>query len=528
MLGGYCETIINRYKNIDHGDGYNYDYNEISEYIRQYDNKYLNDNIYTVLHNKYVGDKPFNKQWWSFILCNIKHYIFLVSYINNIFNNFSIGEYIDNEKILEELYQTSPHSEYQYIFKNIDNGHVPSETFFDSFSQVSTRVRLFMLPNNKQLKSSKFVWLNKKNIKELCCLGQFEPTDSYILNKITTYLLGTDQINIDMFIDLVDNYLARDTYKSLSFYKIIQFYIKFLLDTKQNIKIEYIYKCIYNYMYDYYYDNYTRLDLTERICDYMIKNNIIIDVINNNIFSSSISKVQLLGYFYRNNINCFKKLCSDELLKVIIGNGTQFFDDDQDITNINFIKFIADDDLNKSLIDTTVYIECMNKISIDILNASPSLINHDLLEKVIFNSNIVLVKYLLENKCVITQEDILQTKSLNIIELYSKYNFYMTKDTLYKYTRIYKKKVTDLIKYSIFCNDSIEIQNTIINELELNKYEILLSTNKGVNRIYLKHALDNKEFIVTKYMLHLSHDENRSLLLDYYVDDNKDIKKSID
>jgi hypothetical protein len=521
--------MIKKYENKDNGDGYIYNTNDITEIILKYkhDNKQIN-------LNKFINNNKFSKTFWEYVFSIIIFNKVDSHLIKNIFKTFENGDIITNNEILVDLI-TNPlyESNLDIIFDNIDNGYQPTEMLYDNIDEyyIKEKIQLYNFVNDKKIRLNKLAWINKKNIKNLYSFSFNNEVNARIFTRLTDYLLTCDKINIETFKTLYEEHLDKHIDKNTpyAYDSCIKNYLKFLLKTNTIFKVGYIYYYINGFIRRHecsYETKYIDNVLGDQINNYLKTNNIYLDVMNFNSgsFSETYMKFDLFAYIYNNNITNFIKMTQDNLLYLFLISCTYYHTNL--INDINFINYIITDDFKNNLIETTITIGSFNTLNVEILHNNPHLISNLLLEKA-YNSidNKRNVEFLLENKCEVTQEMMLNTSDSTMLYVYNKYNYYMTKETMYKYSRINKIDIEQLIKYSIYCNESEKIKESIIKELQFTDLEIKIkSSNEGI-KILLEKELRETKPIITRDMLYLINDTNKKLIIDYYFEQNQNIKE---
>ena len=495
---------------------------------------------------KYITDRQFDSNYWCYILLSSQEHFNQVDrdiFVDYIFSIFDINQYIDDEQIIYGIMQ-SQNCYYAkvWLLINIDNGFRPNE-YFIKYLNINIDIYILILDEQSNKTKKRPLWLNKKSIKNILTTYYLE-FRFYYMKQMCNCAKKLDRTKCELFIELLEDYfnlyIINEKYIR-SFSELFDIYIDFMLS------LDWYYNDLYilHYLGSKKYNNndVNKDDEYQKFLNTinklkLDKNNKILTVMNNkqektNKVYSYYFKYTILYNIYKFNITHFKKLDQNELILLL----NEFNDYERMPFDIDFIKYIYDDINNDNnndtqLITTLIYINntYIQQQIIKWIESDLTILNRDLLDICILNSQKQTIKIFLSNKYEITQEDILLTSDYDILLLYKDFNFLMTKDTLYKYYRLHDHyNINDLINVSIFCNE--ENNETLISEIEYTPFENLLRKNINSNIVLLTKELNTKKPILTfEDLIFNVNQDNRHILYNYYLNQNninQDIKQDI-
>jgi len=534
----YIQNLINStIKDETRDKTYCYDTQEIVKSLKTID---YNDE--KGFYNKYVKDKPFNKKWWTFIISIINYnklYGINNSILNEIFKNFNKDEYIDDVKNINNIINISYEyidnknyktyiTKYTWLRKNIENGFIVTDLITDNINTYNMLYDELTLVHF-QKKGTKDPWQNQKFINKLYS-AEYLITKMFISKHLFDQKKISDQKKIDKFINLSENLLKKHNTQCFKKDNIIHT-LTYLMINNNDYFNEHII-----ILFLLYYDNHEEF-YNAHICDIIIKitpqmindklkrEKKIIDVINinnitneYNVFITNRNTMTLINNIYKLNITEFKKIKIDDILQIFSDPyNKKMFTMDM-IYNI-YDGIFTDEDYYKIIFVSEFTEEILKKINDKLITNSN--ITKKIFKRALQVDNKIIIKYFLDNKYNVTNEDILNTSDYKILQLYKDYNFLMDKDTLYKYYRKYNYgiRLSNLICYTEYHNHPEDFKE-IEKEIELNKLELLITNN--FNKILLITELnENKPIITLDMIIYLASDTTKKILYDYYLQQQK-------
>jgi hypothetical protein len=513
------------------------DPNEINNNEYCFDKKIISSALLKKKNNTfytdYVKDKPFNPDWVEFILTILsEHTIEDFNILNQLFENAKEGQYVGNVEIISKIIKESQDyyenhgnnwiekyiTKYQWLRTNINNG-------FKITSGVMSNIRKYFLIYDEltlvhcEKTSSREPWQNQKFIDKLY------KAETIIFKLFIDKHLTTDK-NKQKFINLSEEYFKKNSDNLCNSYK-IGVYTQFMMSIP-NYYNDYI-MILFLRDYDKFYNfvllnnKYFPQDIsTDIINNFMKKHNKIIDF--NKIYD--ISKeynynftdqqiLNLINNIYYYKLTEFKKLNMLELLKYY---KTAIQGDKIEKLEYMYDGKFTDEDYYSLMLIYEFTDELLKKYGQNILK------NNELSKRIFYNAvnvdNDIIVEYFLNNKYNVTDEDILNTKSNDILILYKQNNIFMTKDVLYKYYRkYYSNHILDNLIYFTEYHNHPEDFKEIQKEIELTDFEELICNNNNTYMLILE--LEKKPIVTLDMITYLANDENKNILFDYYLKQNK-------
>ncbi len=481
----------------------------------------------------YVKDKPFNLEWVEFVLGILsEHTIEDFTILNHLFENAKEGQYVNNINIISKIIKDNVDyyenhgnnwvekyiNKYQWLRTNINNGFKVTSELISNIRKYFTIYDELTLVHFKKT-TSREPWQNQKFIEKLY------KSESIIIKMFIDKHLTTEK-NKQKFINLSEAYFKKDDNNFNN--KInLGIYVQFML-SQSNYYNEYImilflrnFENIYNFLIleKKYFPQDISMDV---INSFMKKNNKIIDLnIINKITKEYNCNLEerdiyyLLNDIYKYKFTEFKKLNIQELLKIY-----KIASNEDKIEKLEYFydgKFTEEDYYSLIL---------MYSFTSKLLeNYGEKILKNNELSKKIFNNalnvdNEIIVEYFLNNKYNVTDEDILNTKSNEILLLYKEHNIFMTKDVLYKYYRKYYNNhiLDNLIHFTEYHNHPEDFKE-IQKEIELTEFEELICNTENTYMLILE--LEKQPIVTLDMIVYLANDENKNILYDYYLKQNQ-------
>ncbi len=474
----------------------------------------------------YVKDKPFNKQWISFILSIIDNNFKLTgqkTILNQLFKYINHGNFIDDNDILTSLLNNvSGHGEHRdsinWFRKNIENGFVITQDFRDSLTDwcmfYDEMECIYFEKTGKREP-----WQNQKFIDKLY------KTSGYVVKTFIEKHVGNNQKNIDKFIQLSEAIIKK-------------FWLKASYSYMREQEKEFIIFMLQNNTY--YNEGILGVFLIEIFNDYDIDNlnvdigQLIENKLNNINKLFDINKlgglleeyaitlknqqiIKVLHNLYTLKVTKFVKLSFNKILELY---NTELYNNNY--YEIPFIEYIYGKQLTQ---EDYMKLLMINNFSDKVMTYLGDKLLNDLeLSNKIFNlalqtHNDDIISHFIDQKYNITQDIILKTDPSNLY-IYKENKIFMTKETVHKYYRKYHNNITldtllTLSEYNNHPEDFKQIQQ----DIELNYLEKLISDDEKF-LVLIKELNENKPIITLDMIVYLATDKNKNILYDYYKNNN--------
>ncbi len=484
----------------------------------------------------YVKDKPFNPQWVEFVLSILsEHTIEDFNILNHLFENAKEGQYVNNVEIISKIVKDNLDyyenhgdkliekymTKYQWLRTNINNGFKITSEFISNIRKYFIIYDELTLVHFEKT-SSREPWQNQKFIEKLY------KAETIIIKLFIDKHLTTEK-NKQKFINLSEAYFKKNSHSLTNQNYVVGVYGQFML-SMSNYYNDYImtlflldYHNFYNFIKYNNNKKYFPQDISvDVINNFMKKHNKIIDFNKINDITKEYNYtfadhhiLNLINNIYSNKFTEFKKLNMLDLLKYY-----KTASQGDKIEKLEYMydgKFTEQDYYSLMLIYEFTD-ELLEKYGQKILK------NNELSKKIFHNAlnvdNEIIVEYFLHNKYNVTNEDILNTKSNDILILYTQNNIFMTKDVLYKYYRKYYSNHTldNLIYFTEYHNHPEDFKE-IQKEIELSEFEELICNNENTYMLIVE--LEKKPIVTIDMIVYLANDENKIILYDYYLKQNQ-------
>jgi hypothetical protein len=508
---------------------------EINKDLYCWDQKKIIASLKKVKNNTFyednIKDKPFNPEWVGFVLSTMATFVSTKDdnkLFNQLFENAKPGQYINNNELLGKMISENTdyyenHGEnwienymvkYKWIRTNIENGFIVTP-------ELILKVRKYFAIYDEltlvyfEKKTSREPWQNQKIIEKLY------KAEAIVLQMFIDKNLTTEK-NKQKFITLSEAYFKKDN-TCFNERNNLGVYFQFML-SQSNYYNEYVIislLCYYDIISNYLILNkkYFPVDISmDIINNFMKKNNKVINL--NKMYEitkeynccfEDYEISHLINNIYKYKFTEFKKINMSELLNIYKTTNTE-----DKIEKLEYFvdhKF-TDEDYYSLMLIYNFSDELLKKYGEKILK------NNELSKKIFYDAantgNDIIIEYFLLNKYNVTDEDIINTHSSNILLLYKENNIFMTKDLLYKYyRRNYNNCSIDaLIKLSEYHNHPEDFEE-IRKEIELTEFEELICNSDRIH--LLIDALEKKPIVTLDMIVYLANNESKNILYDYYL-----------
>ena len=406
---------------------------------------YIENYEFEDMFNTYIINVPFDKHWFTYVIAmaveyfsNQKDHYYKI--FNLIFNKFKIGEIIDDTELLGYIINNVTNidtyvNRYMWLRKNIENGYIVTKNLTDMINDQLLKNELSLIHMTKKWNNDTFI--NKLYSSDIIIIKIF--IDKYL----------TDKEKKQKFAELSETYFKKSNQEYRDELSLIEIYMYFMINFDE------YYNDMFVTLYIFYIVSINRNkkilpeNMSHIINNKLKKLNIMIDIhksleyVKKFCMKSNYSKIIFVVNIKYLNITNFKKLKINDIIDIFPIKKEDNNKNNNLVYNMKLILYIFDGELSDYDMCQILMIDGFTEILLEQIGPIIlSKFNNVALSKMIFYdalqlNKITIIKYLLDNKYIVSNEDILNTPHRDILKLYSQYNIYMNKETFYKYYRKY-------------------------------------------------------------------------------------------